>query len=528
VTFSLLGAEKHNGSSTAQTLKGGNLVTWIDSVEVTVPKDSTVGDVFKKVLDENHYTYVGLSGNYIKSITTPLGLTLAQFTNGNLSGWMYTLNGHHPGLGLNDQAVSNGDVIVWHYTDDYTKEEGSEKWNDPASTGNTGDTSVTPPATVSGGNASASVTLDDMKTAIGNAKGNGEPIVIVPETTGSVNSMKVELGKDALSTVAQQTSSDLIVQTPVGTVTLSHDAISSIASQASGSTVTVSLETVDKTALSADQQKAVGDDAVYDISILSGGKNISSFNGESITISLPFTLKDGQDPKNVTVWYLNDEGKLEKMNCAYDKTTGLATFNTTHLSKYLVSYTEAEVWKNPFTDVKTGDWFYSAVEFAGKNNLFNGTTTTTFEPNPPMSRALFATGLYRLEGSPAVTGTNNFADVKSGEWYTDAVLWANANGIVGGYGNGMFGTTDNVTREQMAVILYNYAKYKGYDVTKTIDLKAYTDAGSISGYAQAAMIWANAEGLLTGRTTTTLVPDGSSSRAEVATILMRFIENIVE
>ncbi|MEL7566197.1 MAG: S-layer homology domain-containing protein, partial [Dehalobacterium sp.] len=119
-------------------------------------------------------------------------------------------------------------------------------------------------------------------------------------------------------------------------------------------------------------------------------------------------------------------------------------------------------------------------------------------------------------------------DVKNGQWYTDAIIWADANGIVTGLGGGLFGVSDNVTREQLATILYNYAKYKGRDTAKAADLKAFTDASGISGWAQAAMKWANAEGLVTGVTATTLVPSGSATRAQVATILMRLAEGVAK
>ena len=145
-----------------------------------------------------------------------------------------------------------------------------------------------------------------------------------------------------------------------------------------------------------------------------------------------------------------------------------------------------------------------------------------------MTRAMLVTVLYRLEGKPAVSGANAFSDVTSGEWYTDAVIWANANGIVGGYGSDLFGTNDPITREQMAAMLLRYADYKKCDTAKTNDLAAYADADVIASYAMDAMKWANAEGLITGRTATTLAPSGTATRAEVATILMRFAENVVK
>jgi hypothetical protein len=522
VTFSLLGTSVTGGSGTVHTLKAGNLTTWIAATSVTISKGSTVGDVFAEVLDENGYTYTGLSGNYIKSITTPGGVTLAEFTNGTLSGWMYTVNGTHPGIGLNDYTLSSGDVIVWHYTDDYTKEEGSEKWSDSGSTSTTESQTLTPTTTVSGDTASANVSLTDIKDAIVSAKTSGTPIIIAPTGAGSAGKVNVTLASGAISAIAGQTSSDLTVQTNVGNITIPNSALDSIVTQSSGSTVTVSLGTVDTTSLTAAQQAAVGSDTVYDISILSGSSKITSFDGNSISVSLPYTLKDGESASGVTVWYLNDAGELEQITATYDKTTGLATFTTTHLSYYLVGY--SATWTNPFTDIAESDWFYDAVKYAAQSELMSGTTPTTFEPNANMTRAMLVTVLYRLDGAPTVTGTNAFTDVKDGEWYTDAAVWASANGIVGGYGGGLFGTNDAITREQLATILMNYAKYKGYDVTKTADLTAYTDASGISSWAAAGMTWAAAEGLVTGTTTTALSPTGTATRAQVATILMRFFQ----
>ncbi len=144
-----------------------------------------------------------------------------------------------------------------------------------------------------------------------------------------------------------------------------------------------------------------------------------------------------------------------------------------------------------------------------------------------MTRAMLVTVLYRLEGTPPITGTNGFTDVKGGQWYTNAVIWANENGIVEGYGNSLFGVNDNITREQIAAILYRYAVYKGYDVSAASNLTGYTDAGKISSWALGALKWANAEGFVNGRTSTTLVPAGAATRAEVATIFMRFVNRFV-
>jgi hypothetical protein len=536
VSFTLLGDDAHGESGTTHTLRAGNLTTWITQTTITVASGSNVMTVLAKVLNQNSYSWTNddeannNTGNYIQSITTPAGVTLAEFTNGPNSGWMYTLNGSHPLLGVIEQTVADGDVIVFHYTDDYTNEEGSEKWNDTNSGSSASvagaTTKLTPKITAVGGVAAVTLSGDTLEEALDNAKENDNgAIVIEPEITGTATKVTAELPKASLTSMASETDADLIIETPVGNVTIPNAALDAIAAQASGSTVTVSLGTVDNTTLTAAQQKTVGTGTVYDISILSGGSHISTFGGGSITISLPYTMKNGETGENVIVWYLNDAGKLEQMTCTYDASTGLATFTTTHLSKYLVGY---DAWTNPFGDVKSTDWFYNAVKYVSQNSFMGGTAATTFEPNTDMTRGMLVTVLYRLDGKPAVTGKNGFADVKSAQWYTDAVIWADANNIAGGYGGGLFGTEDIVTREQMAAILYNYAKYKGYDITASADLSAYTDAVSINSWSQSGMKWANAEGLVTGRTTTTIVPGGDASRAEVAEMLMRFVEKFVK
>lgn len=178
-----------------------------------------------------------------------------------------------------------------------------------------------------------------------------------------------------------------------------------------------------------------------------------------------------------------------------------------------------------FSDVFEGDWFYNGVAYAAQNGLMQGVGGGKFNPSGTTTRSMIVTILYRLEGEPAVS-QSAFTDVATGQWYTDAVAWAAANKIVEGYGNHTFGPNDDITREQMATILYRYAVYKGYDVSGLADLSSYTDAGSINSWALTAIRWANSEGLITGRTRTNLVPRGTASRAEAATILMRFCQNV--
>ncbi|WP_164914342.1 S-layer homology domain-containing protein [Aminipila luticellarii] len=536
VTFKLLGGEKHGDTTPVYIYakNKGKFETWIPETSYTFNSSSvTVYQVLTRALAQYGLDSVGADSNYVSKIKNPDGEWLGEFDNGPNSGWMYVVDGTHPSVGLKACKVSNGSKIVWHYTDDYTQEEGSEKWSggSTAAAEKTADVRLEPTAKISNGAASVSLTLSDLKDAIVSTKTGGD-IVIAPVIKGEVTAVRIELNKEALSAVAKQTKADLKLQTPEGYVTLPNKVLDSIASQMTGTTAIISIEKLEQSAekleqsaLSTSQQKLTGDGTVYEVSIISGKENISSFDGESIKISLPYKLKAGQQESGVAVWYLNDQAGLEKINCTYSKSIEMATFSTTHLSRYAVGY---DAWTNPFADVKSDSWFYGAVAFATRNGLFNGTSATAFSPNTQMSRAMLVTVLYRLEGSPAVTGSNSFSDVKGDQWYTNAIIWANTNGIVSGIGNNTFGTDKNVTREQMSTILYNYAKYKGYDVTKAGEVSSFTDAGQIQSWALDSVKWARGQELINGRTTATLVPDGSASRAEVATILMRFSEGVAK
>ena len=183
--------------------------------------------------------------------------------------------------------------------------------------------------------------------------------------------------------------------------------------------------------------------------------------------------------------------------------------------------------KLPFTDVRTSDWFYEDVAFVYSEGLFSGTSAVTFSPNASMTRAMLVTVLYRLEGEPAVNGRSGFVDVTRNSYYEDAVTWATDNDIVNGTGNSTFSPNANVTREQMSAILYRYAQYKRYNTSASASLTGFSDAASVSTYAKTPLSWAVAEGLVKG-TAGQLLPKGSATRAQVAAILHRFVENIVK
>ena len=169
-----------------------------------------------------------------------------------------------------------------------------------------------------------------------------------------------------------------------------------------------------------------------------------------------------------------------------------------------------------------------AIRWAAERGIAAGKTAATFDPSGACTRGQAVTFLWRAAGKPEVSSGAAFSDVAADAYCAQAVRWAASLGIVTGYADGNFRPNATVTREQMAAILYRYAQYKGYDVTASGDLSGYTDAGAIRPYAEAAMAWANGAGLITGVSDTTLQPRGNSTRAQVATILMRFCQKVAE
>ena len=183
--------------------------------------------------------------------------------------------------------------------------------------------------------------------------------------------------------------------------------------------------------------------------------------------------------------------------------------------------------EDTFDDIKSDDWHYDAVKYVYENKLMNG-TGSGFEPDTAMTRAMLVTVLYRLENPSESNAKNAFADVSDGEWYTDAIGWAAENGLVKGVSDTEFAPNDNVTREQMAAIIYRYAELKGYDITDSADISQYADANEVSDWALDAIKWTNAAELVKGTSDTALSPQDTATRAQVSAIIMRFCENVVK
>ena len=575
VTFKIVGSTK---SSQDVDLTGNNpdgyygakYTIWLED-SFTLEKGASMYELFMMAIQGTGITSVGAEKNYIETITSKTGNRMSEFTNGPYSGWMYTVNKLHPNLGILEYKLTESCEVVWHYVNDYRYEV--EDWfdelkypalgngtlhnlwreakefdapNNPNTSTTGGNTTVVPDvsetiavtATTANGVANAIVPTDDVKAKItaliGAAKNSDDllEILIDIQTSSNATSLNTHLDRDVIKAIAETNNIQLTITSALGDMTFDNATIKGILSRTTtpDAKIVITIAQADKSGLNDDVLEAIKDNKVFTLSITIDGTDIHDFNG-TVTAFIPYNL-NSRDAKTLTVSYVNEKGETTAMtNVRYVTKDGVGgfEFTTTHFSLFMIApLANTGDWTNPFSDVKESDWFYDAVKYVHENGLMVGGGNGKFDPGAPLTRAMLVQVLYNNENRTATTAANPFTDVAAGLWYTDAIVWAADNGIISGYGNGLFGPNDNITREQVVLILNNYAKWKQLDVSATTDLAKYTDAGNISDWALAAMKWGNATELMSGRTTTTLVPQGETTRAEIATLLMRFIENILK
>lgn len=229
-------------------------------------------------------------------------------------------------------------------------------------------------------------------------------------------------------------------------------------------------------------------------------------------------------------YMIQSDGLINGSRTGLDVTTGSYSFGNMYAYVSTSGLTIVNVGEdisgaNRFSDVSSSEWYYEYVEYVYKQGIMTGYNSTTFGVSNELTRAEFAVIIYRLAGSPSVSYASVYSDVGKDAFYSLAAVWCQKNGIITGYENGMFGPSDSITREQIATIMYRYAKYKGYDTSQRGDLSGFPDAGSVSGFATEAVKWAAATSLITGDQGN-INPQGAASRAHCATIVTRFMKNI--
>ncbi|MBQ9968180.1 MAG: S-layer homology domain-containing protein [Oscillospiraceae bacterium] len=500
VSFTLIGADKQ-----------GNYIVWIPETQYAVNKLSTVGKVLKQAADEHGLTLTGLETDYISAITAPEalgGYKMAEFTNGPNSGWMYTIDGEHPGRSVNNRYLKDGEVLVFHYVNDYLYEV--EDWSGGESLGTVEDWNKWLDADDSWLRADEDEEEEQLPPV------QDEPEELPEDEAPPAEEEAPETSQPSSSAAAADIDEAIAGLTVSKANAKTRKRLENIRDAYDGLTAEEQAEVTRYEAL-RDLEKTFGElldeaveDAEEDLDDLAKElkKDCTKAQKQDIEDILEEALEDLDDADDTDeVDDIADEAEDDMKKAAGQEAD------------------EKEPSEVPdFTDVRASDWFCDDVCFVVEEGLFNGTSDTEFSPNTSMSRAMLVTVLYRMAEASAPAGGSTFSDVEEGQWYTDAVRWAADNGIVSGYGGDTFGVHDLVTREQLAAILYRYAQKQLFDVSVSNDLTLFADYSTISSYAVSALGWANGAGLINGRTETALAPLGTATRAEVAAIIHRFAE----
>ena len=331
---------------------------------------------------------------------------------------------------------------------------------------------------------------------------------------------------------------EMTLKLPDAEITLNLAALGIIASADAGS-FTVKAENVPKQNLRGMQAaQTKGYETVVSIEVFTGDTKVDV----PLTVSLPYTLKQNENPAAVRVWHMADNGNLTDLLGTYDPETGMITFTIAHQSHFVVGYDPVTLWQNPFRDVSPRSWYYDAVAFANHHGLFNGYGNNRFGPQDSMTRAMFVQVLWNVESNsqstmqnPQLNNDNNssflipnssFADVPEGAYYYKAVQWAFSNGIVEGVGGGRFAPNRAITREEMAVMLHNYATYKGIEMPAHRAMPVFTDQGNISRWATAASSELSEAGVLSG-SNNRFYPQRNATRAEATQLFKNFMRFVV-
>ena len=381
----------------------------------------------------------------------------------------------------------------------------------------------------------ATVTPDGKTFAartVGYGEQTAETFTITNTGTGALASLDVTLtGANADSFTLDKTGFNTNLATS-GTTTFTIKPNTGLAAGTYTATVRVTatnLTTIDKTisfTVNSSGGGGGGGTTRYTVKFETNGGNAitsSSVTKNSVVKEPTAPAKEGF---TFDGWYTD-----EKLTAKYDFASKVtkdftlyAKWNENEKPVDPVDPPKPTEWENPFTDIHKNDWFYDSVKYAYENGLMKGVSNTEFAPQSDITRAMFVTILYRMENEPQ-TAAAAFIDIESGSYYEKAVAWASNNGIIFGISENQFAPNDNITREQMVVMIYRYATFKGYDIT-TSGSTAYMDNSDISDYAKDAVTWAAEKSIMTGNTDGSFAPKANTTRAQAAAVFMRVLENL--
>lgn len=519
--------------------------TWIPATTLTLKKDSKVYHAFVKALDDAGFTYVGAGNNYVSSITNKNGTTLEEFTNGRNSGWLYTVNGSAPTIGLKDYKLNDGDKLVWYYTNDWTKDPEAVK----AAGGKsaiaefvekekaTGKTEVQA-TTDKDGKASAEVKTKDINDAIEAVVKASEKsgatakkeVKIVVKADDKAKEVETKLPKDSMVELNKKV--DVVtVQTPLADISFDKQNLELMSKNINGD-VKLSVRKVDiaKEGNISEESKCnikekVGDRPILDFNLTVGDKKISNF-ADNVQVSIPYSASQNENVNGIVVYYINDKGNLETVkDCQYDSKTKTLTFSTNHFSNYAVGY------KNISFDDISKHWAKDQIVYLAARDVVKGVNNTGFAPNDKVTRAEFVQILANLSGADlSKYGDSKFKDVKKDVWFANSAAWAAELGLVTGNSNNdgtvSFNPNESITRQDMAVILSRYMskieRKKLREVNKEVK---FADKNQIGGYAESAVAELQKAGVINGKTTDSFAPKENATRAECSKMISVLMQN---
>lgn len=444
------------------------------------------------------------------------------------SGWNSAADGS--GTAFTADTAVTADVTVFAHwtviTGGNTTSTGSESTVTTRHDGrvSTSSTQVTAGTGTSSGTASASVDTDTMaalteQVELSETAGQRAVAEINVSSASGSRAVDLHIPKTAFDNLTDKTDADIRVGTGLGTITFSARAADAISGSAAAGDITVSITRVDSSALSDELQNKVGDRPVYDFSVSAGNTRISGFNDGSVQVSIPYTLRPGENRNAIIVYYIDGNGDLQTVRGRYDATSGTVVFTTTHFSQYMIGYHEVV-----FSDVEDDAWYAEAVGFISARGITTGTDESHYTPQGLLTRGQFMTMVMRACGiEPDANGTDNFADAGN-TYYTGYLAAAKHLGISAGVGDNRFAPDEVISRQQMFTLLYNTLKVTNQlpEEDNDITISAFADSDCVASYAQEAMAYLVKTGMVSG-SNGLLLPSETTTRAQMAQVLYNLL-----
>ncbi len=376
------------------------------------------------------------------------------------------------------------------------------------------------------GNAAATVSREQLNDAIGKAteeakkqgEGTSAGVEINVKASEEAASIEINIPKEAVSRASEAGLDALTISSPIASITFDANILSALSEEAAGD-FKITAARLEASSLSPEAQQTVGDRPVFDFSVTSGDKTISQFGGK-VSVSVPYTPKEGEDINAIVIYYINDSGELEVVsNCIYDLVTGRVTFTTRHFSRYAVGYNNVR-----FKDVAESAWYSKAIGFIAAREITAGTGEGNFSPDAKLTRGQFIVMLMKAYSiAPDTNPKDNFADAGA-TYYTGYLAAAKRLSISNGIGNNMFAPDKEITRQEMFALLYNALKVIGR-LPKGSDgkhLSTFTDTKNIASWAKEAMTLLIETGTISGNGGK-LSPTSTTTRAEMAQVLYNLL-----